>query len=194
MTTFLSWLGKLWLRLSGWKIVGDPLPADHYVFAAAFHTSNWDFLICMATRSSVKSPVCWIGKQQLFYWPLGPFMRLLGGVPVNRNKNTDMVGQIVAEFKKHKRFGVAIFPEGTRKKVSRWKTGFYQIAMQAGVPIQPTCLDYKTKTFYLGPLFYPSGDYQRDMEFLKPFWRIGTPKYPEKADMDFETNYSPPRR
>jgi 1-acyl-sn-glycerol-3-phosphate acyltransferase len=191
MTTLLSWLGRLWLYVSGWKIVGNPLPADKYIFVAAYHTSNWDFPICMATRSSVKSPVCWIGKHQLFYWPLGPVMRGLGGVSVNRNKKTDMVGQIVAEFKTHARFGVAIFPEGTRSRVNRWKTGFYQIAMQAGVPIQPACLDYATKSFYLGPLFYPSGDYHRDMELLKPFWRLGRPKYPGKANMDFDT--SPPR-
>src|ERR1700751_1511595 len=119
MDTVLCWLGRLWLRLSGWRLVGNPLPADKYVLAAAFHTSNWDFAICMAARSSVRAPVKWIGKHDLFIWPMGYLMRLLGGVPVNRKLKTDMVSQIVEEFKKHDRFGVAIFPEGTRKKVSQ---------------------------------------------------------------------------
>lgn len=186
MESVLSMIAKLWLWITGWKLVGNPLPADKYVLAVAFHTSNWDFAICMAARSSVKAPVKWIGKHSLFFGPLGPVMRGLGGVPVNRKLKTDMVGQISAEFDRHKRFGVAIFPEGTRKRVSRWKTGFYQIALQAGVPIQPSVLDYSTKSFRFGPLFYPSGNYKQDMEFLRPYFCSGTPKFPENADMNFE--------
>ncbi|MGZ3723370.1 MAG: lysophospholipid acyltransferase family protein [Bdellovibrionales bacterium] len=188
MVTLLSYLGRFWLYISGWKIVGNPLPANKYVLVVAYHTSNWDFPICVATRTAVKAPVSWIGKHTLFWGPLGPVMRLLGGVPVNRNLKTDIVGQVVAQFRAKEKFGVAIFPEGTRKRVSRWKTGFYQIALQAGVPIQPAVLDYKTKSFVFGPLFYPSGNYQFDMEFLKHFFRMANPAYPEYADMDFDTS------
>jgi 1-acyl-sn-glycerol-3-phosphate acyltransferase len=191
MTKILSWLGRLWFLISGWKVVGNPLPTDKYVFVVAFHTSNWDFPICMATRAVYNPAVRWIGKHTLFIGPLGPIMRTLGGIPVNRNLKTDMVGQVVAEFKRFDRFGVAIFPEGTRKKVQRWKTGFYQIALQAGVPILPCVLDYATKSVYIGPLYYPSGNYHFDMEFLKPFFSIGEPKYPEKADKDYETSLPP---
>ena len=112
-------------------------------------------------------------------------MRLLGGVPVNRALKTDMVSQIAAEFGRHERFGVAIFPEGTRKFVSQWKTGFYQIAMQAGVPIQPGVLDYETKSFVFGPLLYPSGDIEKDIEALRPFFMRAKPKYPKNADVNF---------
>lgn len=185
METVLQWLGLLWLKLSGWKLVGNPLPADKYVLACAFHTSNWDFAICMAARASVRAPVKWIGKHSLFWGPAGPIMRMLGGVPVNRSLKTDMVGQIVAEFAEHDRFGVAIFPEGTRKLVSQWKTGFYQIAMQAGVPIQPGVLDYSTKSFIFGPLLYPSGDIERDIEALRPFFMQAKPKYLKNADRNF---------
>jgi 1-acyl-sn-glycerol-3-phosphate acyltransferase len=186
METLLSYMGRFWLWATGWKLAGNPLPADKYVLIVAFHTSNWDFPICMAARTAVKAPVKWIGKHTLFWGPFGPIMRALGGVPVNRKLKTDMVGQIAAEFHKRKRFGVAIFPEGTRKRVSHWKTGFYQIALQAGVPIQPAVLDYATKSFRFGPLFYPSGNYKFDMEFLRPYFHIGRPKYPANADMDFE--------
>lgn len=191
MDTLLSWLARLWLNVTGWKLVGDPLPANKYVLAVAFHTSNWDFAICMAARSSVNAPVKWIGKHSLFFWPLGPVMRLLGGVPVNRKLKTDMVAQIVAEFGKRDRFGVAIFPEGTRKRVSVWKTGFYHIAVKAGVPIQPGVLDYTTKAFHFGPLFYPTGDYEKDLAALKPFFMTGDPKYPANADKDFATTQPP---
>jgi 1-acyl-sn-glycerol-3-phosphate acyltransferase len=186
MIAILSWLGRLWLWISGWKIVGNPSPADKYVLIVAYHTSNWDFPTCVATRAAVKAPVSWIGKHTLFWGPLGPIMRILGGVPVNRRLKTDMVSQVAAQFAARQRFGVAIFPEGTRKRVSRWKTGFYHIAVKAGVPLQPGVLDYTTKSFIFGPLYYPSGDYQRDMEFLKPFFKLGQPKYPAKADRDFD--------
>jgi 1-acyl-sn-glycerol-3-phosphate acyltransferase len=185
MDSFLAFLARLWLQFTGWKLVGNPLPANKYVLAVAFHTSNWDFAICMAARSSVKAPVKWIGKHTLFIWPLGYFMRLLGGVPVNRHLKTDMVGQIVEEFDKHDRFGVAIFPEGTRKRVSHWKTGFYHIAIKAGIPIQPGVLDYTTKSFIFGPLFYPTGDYEKDIAALKPFFMTAQPKYPMNADKNF---------
>jgi 1-acyl-sn-glycerol-3-phosphate acyltransferase len=187
MDTLLSWMGRLWLFFSGWKLVGNPLPADKYVLAVAFHTSNWDFPICMAARAAVKAPVKWIGKHTLFWGPFGPIMRRLGGVPVNRELQTDMVGQIVMEFHAQDRFGVAIFPEGTRKRVSHWKTGFYQIALQVGVPIQPGILDYKTKSFIFGPLLQPSGDYEKDLLILKAYFQTGEPKYPANADKDFST-------
>jgi 1-acyl-sn-glycerol-3-phosphate acyltransferase len=187
MDTFLAWLGKVWLKLSGWKLTGNPAPADKYVLACAFHTSNWDFAICMAARASRNPSVKWIGKHTLFRGPMGPVMRALGGVPVNRGLKTDMVGQIVAEFGKRERFGVAIFPEGTRKRVHHWKTGFYQIAVRAGVPIQPSVLDYETKSFVFGPLFYPTGDYEKDLTLLKPFFQTANPKYLKNADKDFST-------
>jgi 1-acyl-sn-glycerol-3-phosphate acyltransferase len=183
----MSALGKFWLWITGWKIVGNPLPANKYVLIVAFHTSNWDFPVCVATRAAVQAPVSWIGKHSLFWGPLGPIMRSLGGVPVNRKLKTDTVGQIVEQFRVREKFGVAIFPEGTRKRVSKWKTGFYNIARQAQVPIQPAVLDYKTKSFIFGPLYYPSGDYRFDMEFLKNFFRAAKPKHPELADFDYET-------
>lgn len=158
------------------------LPPDRkFVIMGASHTSNWDFLVFLGTVDSVGRQVRFIGKDSLFHWPLGKFMRSLGGVPVDRSSPQDLVSQIVAEIHANEDFALIIAPEGTRSRTSKWRTGFYQIALKAGVPIVCAGPDYPTRRGVFGPVIRPSGDFDTDMKPAWAFFRSLVPKHPERA-------------
>jgi 1-acyl-sn-glycerol-3-phosphate acyltransferase len=181
----LNRLAKLIIYLAGWKIAGNPVAAKKCVIVVAFHTSNWDALPCLGFNLALDKGVFWVGKHSLFFWPLGKFLRRIGGIPIRRDIKDDFVSQIVREFQGRDRFALAIAPEGTRKRISRWKTGFYYIALKAGVPMQPAALDYRNKTMVFGPLIQPTGEIGKDVVQLREFFRPFEPRRPEKADKDF---------
>jgi 1-acyl-sn-glycerol-3-phosphate acyltransferase len=185
MNSFLKRLGELYLRIMGWKIVGHPVPVDKCVIITAYHTSNWDFPLGLAVRFTVPRRVSWLAKHQLFYWPFGVVLRALGGQAVYRHLRQNVVGQAVEMFRRNEVFSLALAPEGTRKRVSKWKSGFYQIALQANVPIQCMAFDYKTKELVFDEPFLPTGELQTDVLRLKKFFNAHTPKIPAYADMDF---------
>jgi 1-acyl-sn-glycerol-3-phosphate acyltransferase len=147
----------------------------------ASHTSNWDFLVFLGTVHALGRQVRFIGKHGLFRWPMGGFMRALGGVPVDRSSPQDLVSQIVDQFESHDDFVLVIAPEGTRSATSRWKTGFYHIALKAGVPIVCAGPDYPTRRGVIGPTIRPTGDYAADMAPAFDFFRSLTPRHPERA-------------
>ena len=147
----------------------------------ASHTSNWDFLVFLGTVAALGRQVRFIGKHSLFRWPMGGFMRALGGVPVDRGSSQDLVSQIVAQFDAHDDFVLVVTPEGTRSATSRWRTGFYQIALNAGVPIVCAGPDYPSKRGVIGPVIRPTGDMAADLKPAFAFFRTLTPKYPERA-------------
>lgn len=131
-----SWLSRFILKIFGWKVSGpSPNEVPKSIFVAAPHTSNWDFVIGILVRSAWKLRVNFVGKQALFRRPFGFIFRKLGGHPVDRSKSSNLVEGIVRLFNENERFAMAIAPEGTRKKVSSLKSGFYYIADQADVPI-----------------------------------------------------------
>ncbi len=165
----------------GWKVNGDfPRDLKKYIAAVAPHTSNWDFLLGVATRSILRMQNArFLGKDALFKPPLGWLFRYLGGYPVNRSRNSDMVEQVAAIFDREEHFILAIAPEGTRKKVDKLRTGFYYIAKKAGVPIIPCGFDYQKKEVIIGKPFYPSNDVQLDIELLTSFYRNIKGKNPE---------------
>ena len=138
---------KIWLRVFGWKFVGTfPQELKKCVIAVAPHTSNWDVVVGMATRSVMPiRGAKFLGKQELFRGILGPFMRWIGGVPVDRSKKSNTVEQVAEACRKSERFILAIAPEGTRKRVDSLKTGFWHMAKAAGIPIVLAGLDYKHK-------------------------------------------------
>src|SRR5258706_1331720 len=160
-------------KLIGWKIEGSfPLEIKKYIAAVAPHTSNWDFVIGVMARSILKMQNAkFLGKSQLFKPPFGWFFRLLGGHPVDRSSSHDLVHQVVSIFNSHEKFVLALAPEGTRKKVDRLKTGFYYIAKQASVPIVPCGFDFEKKKVIVGQPFYPTDNFEIDMEFLLNFYR-----------------------
>src|SRR6267142_589044 len=159
-------------KLMGWGVEGSfPHDLKKYIVSVAPHTSNWDFVIGVMARSITKiQRARFLGKSQLFKPPYGWFFRWLGGYPVDRRSSHDMVHQVVDIFNKHEEFILAIAPEGTRKKVSKLKTGFYYIALQARVPIIPCGFDYQQKKIVIGQPFYPSTNTDEDMEFLRKFY------------------------
>lgn len=169
----------------GWKAVGNPIPQSKGVLVVGYHTSNWDACPALAFNVVLNAKVSWVGKASIFWWPLGPFLRFLGGIPLKRNSSEDFVSQMVKQFKVRDYFVLAMAPEGTRKKAHRWRTGFYYIALNAGVPVQVAAFDYKNKAFVFSPLFNLTGNLKQDMipirEFLRPF----EPKHPHLADRDF---------
>jgi len=152
-----------------WKIKGA-VPAERkFVAIAVPHTSNWDFLLMFAASLGLRVRLRWIGKSQIFRPPFGVIMRALGGIPVDRSASKNLVGQMVQRFDEADDLALAMSPEGTRGKVTAWKTGFYHIAVQAGVPIVICFLDYGTKTAGIAHIVYPTGDYDADMAPVRAF-------------------------
>ena len=175
------WLLLQWYRRSGWTAQGT-LPATRkFVIIGASHTSNWDFLVFLGTVYAVGRRVRFIGKQSLFRGPLGRFMRAIGGVPVDRRAPQDLVCQIVEQIRAHDDFLLIVAAEGTRARTTKWKTGFYQIALRAGVPIVCAGPDYPTKRGIFGPIIHPTGNFERDMAPAFAFFRSLHPRHPERA-------------
>jgi 1-acyl-sn-glycerol-3-phosphate acyltransferase len=168
--SLLQALAKTILRLTHWKLDIHYPSAPKYVLIGAPHTSNWDlwFALLLMYASGVK--LTWIGKHTLFRWPIGGLLRWLGGIPVNRASRNNFVQQIVDAFNRFENLVIAIAPESTRSKVDYWKTGFYYIAMGAGVPIALGFIDYPNRVVGIGPTLIPSGDLQADFDQIKTFY------------------------
>lgn len=163
---------KLFFKLSGWKIQGEPpRHLKKYIIAVAPHTSNWDFPIGLAVRSIQQFPSNYLGKKELFKPPFGWIFTRLGGFPVDRSSSNNMVDQVVEIAKREEQFIVAIAPEGTRKNVQKWKTGFYHIAFNAGIPLVLVAIDYPTKTIRWSEPFQPSGDLKQDAVKIDAFFK-----------------------
>lgn len=178
-------LAHLIVWLTGWRTVGNPVPGPKGVVACAYHTSNWDAFFCLVFNVALNKRVSWLGKQSLFWWPMGPFLRLLGGIAIRRDASRDFVSRIVEEFKQRDYLVLAIAPEGTRKKINKWKTGFYFIARNAGVPLQLMAFDYKNKALVFSEPMSFSASVEKDLNQIREFFRPFQPKYPDRADPDF---------
>ncbi len=174
---FCCWLG---LKLSGWTIEGDAPTARKYVVIAAPHTSNWDFPLTIAIAFRLKIKVFWMGKDSLFRGVMGPIMRWLGGISVDRSQATGLVQQVVDEFSRNPDLIVAIPPEGTRSRVQRWKSGFYHVACNAHVPIALGFLDFKRKVGGINGLFEPTGNYEKDLQSIQRFYQRIAGKKPDQ--------------
>jgi len=182
---FSVWLGRTVLKLYGWKIVGQLPEQPKMLVIVAPHTSNWDFVFGIAAVIALRIDANWIGKHTLFKWGLGPLLRWLGGVPVDRRKAHGVVAQLVAEFDLRKHLFLGITPEGTRSRVERWKTGFYHIAQQAQVPLVPAFLDYRLKQIVLCPPFVITGNQPDDFSALQEVFSVATPKNPAQFNSRF---------
>lgn len=158
------------LRLRGWRIEGERPPFNRYVMVAAPHTSNWDFPFTMAMALVMRIDIHWTGKAALFRGPQGIFFRWMGGVPVNRSERQNIVQQMIDVFDRVKSMVLVIQPEGSRSKVREWKSGFYHIALGAGVPIVLGFIDFKRKVGGLFGHMNPTGDYEKDLEYIKSFY------------------------
>ncbi len=173
------WFGKLYLWLFGWKLMGQKPAYKKCLLLAVPHTSNWDVPVMLSMSYIYGIPVSWIGKHTLFTGPLGPLLRWLGGVPVDRRARNNAVQQMVDEFARRDELYLMITPEGTRGRADFWKSGFYYIALGAGVPIILGLLDYKRRVGGLFEPFFPTGDIKADMEKLRAYYHDATGKYPQ---------------
>lgn len=161
----------IFYRLMGWKIVGQfDRNVKKAVVIVVPHTSWHDFYIGVFTRKILKVEINFIAKKELFIWPIGYYFRWMGGAALDRTPGQNKVEAIAEIFQKKEEFRLAMAPEGTRKKVLKWKTGFYYIAIAANVPIIPVAFDYATKSVIIRDAFYPTGDIEADTIKLRTFF------------------------
>ncbi len=177
----LAPLARLILRLGGWTMVGTYPDVPKAVLIAAPHTSNWDGIWGMVYRVAARLDIKFFAKESLFWFPLGPILRALGGVPLDRNRAGGAVQQAVDMFRESERLCFGLSPEGTRRFTEYWKTGFYRIAEQAGVPIVLAFFDYSTRRIGIGRLLELSGDREADLKVMREFFAEFVARYPEKV-------------
>jgi 1-acyl-sn-glycerol-3-phosphate acyltransferase len=160
--------GRWLLRVLGWQTRGEfPPGCERCVLVAAPHTSNLDLFFLLAFAMAFELRVRWVGKHTLFRFPLGPVMRALGGIPVDRRLRQDSVAQLAEEFARRERLILVIAPEGTRSHSGYWKSGFYWIAQRAEVPVVPSFLDWGTRTAGFGAVLPPGGSLREAMDQMR---------------------------
>ncbi|MCR5533849.1 MAG: 1-acyl-sn-glycerol-3-phosphate acyltransferase [Bacteroidaceae bacterium] len=166
-----------WLGFS--ENVTEPLPAK-CVIALAPHTSNWDFIIGKLYTSAIGESNMFLMKKEWFFWPLGILMRRMGGIPVYRNKKTNITDSVAEQAKQASTFRICVTPEGTRKANADWKKGFYYIALKANIPILLYGLDFKTKTIECTKTIVPNGNIENQLQEIKDYFRSYTGKHPKQ--------------
>lgn len=170
------------MALLGWRIQGQKPKYKKFVLTAAPHTSNWDFVIAVTTFYILGIKGKFTIKKDLFFFPLGPILRMLGGFPIDRkNGNSGTVDQMIDEFNKRQELVFLVTPEGTRSANQNWKKGFYYLAKGAKVPIVLGYADYEKKVAGIGPTFFPSGQVQEDIGKIKEFYRDKKGRFPEQG-------------
>lgn len=168
---FLKWVGRTGMKLSGgWKITGEMPAVRKAIIPIAPHTSNWDFPIGVYVMLALGLKLNYLGKASLFRFPIKGLMTKLGGIPIDRSAANGVVGNMVEEFKQKDELILVITPEGTRKKVHQWKTGFLRMAKQANVPIIPVAFDYARKAVDIGPATMITGEIEKELERVKSFF------------------------
>lgn len=174
-------ISQLILNLFGWHTSGFlPRGINKAVMIVAPHTSTWDFIIGRLTFYGTGPKLRVLIKKEAFIFPLNILLKMLGGVPVDRGKRNNMVENVASLFKEYESLVVVITPEGKRSLSRQWKKGFYLIALEAKVPIALAFIDYRKKTGGVGPLLYPSGDFEKDMAIIYDFYRDKTARHPER--------------
>ncbi|WP_437636959.1 lysophospholipid acyltransferase family protein [Sorangium sp. So ce854] len=163
-------VGQTWLSVFGWRVEGVTDLPPKAVLIAAPHTSNWDFPFTLAVSYVLDLEFSWLGKHTLFEPPFGWFFRWLGGIPVDRRDRNNLVAAVVDVLKQRDELVLVIAPEGTRSRTKRWKTGFYYVALGAGVPIILGYLDFARKRGGILHVFHPTGDIEADMATIRRYY------------------------
>ena len=174
-------ISRFLLKIFGWQAELAVQMVDKCVLVGAPHTTNWDFPLAILGMSAMGIKFNWVAKHTLFRWPLGIFMRSLGGIPLDRRSGgAGFAIKAVETFHELDRFVLAIAPEGTRHKTEYWKAGFYKIAIKSNVPIALGYVDYKKKKIGIGKIFMPAGDKEMDFRQVIDFYSDKSGKYPDK--------------
>jgi 1-acyl-sn-glycerol-3-phosphate acyltransferase len=167
---FLCYLSYLFVRALGWRITGERPAEPKVMILGAPHTANLDYFLTLALIHHFRLPLRYLIKDQAFRGPWAPLLRSLGGIPVDRSKANNLVESIVSTIKAQDEIAIGVLPEGTRKYVPYWKSGFYHIANGADIPIYPVSVDGPNKHLHMGPRLVTSGDIEADMQLLASFF------------------------
>jgi 1-acyl-sn-glycerol-3-phosphate acyltransferase len=176
---FAAAMGRFMMGARGWRVEGKIPDIPRMVLIVAPHTSNWDFLTGLWVKLAMRLGARFVGKHTLFRGPVGVFMRWLGGVPVDRSAAAGFVEEAARAVCDSERMTLVVAPEGTRRRTDRWKSGFYRIAVAAGVPILLARFDYPRKVVLFGPLVQPTGDYEKDLAEIQSHYRADMALRPE---------------
>lgn len=180
-------LASFILKIFGWKNINKVDPVDKMIVIIAPHTSTMDFIWGFLFFKSFGIKPHFLIKKEFFFFPLGPIIRAMGAIPVDRgNIRNNMVGAMKEQFDKKKKFALTITPEGTRKKVTRWKKGFYVISQETQIPITCGVIDYKLKLYGLVDRITPSGNYKEDLNKIKKHYVNLHAKHPEQYIIKFD--------
>ena len=177
LRSFAKWL----LRVGGWTAVGGTPPVPKAVFIAAPHTSNWDGFWALVYRTAFDIDVRFFAKHSLFWFPLGNLLRALGGIDLDRSRAGSAVKQAIRMFEEQETFYFGLAPEGTRRKMPGWKTGFYRIAMGAGVPVYLGFLDFGKRRIGIGPRVDLTGDPDADLAVIRAYYEDVEGRWPQQA-------------
>lgn len=171
------------MRLGGWQVDGAIPDVPRMIIIAAPHTSNWDLLYLLGAAFSLRLPINWLGKHTLFRGPHGYVLRKLGGIPVDRTGNKNLVKSLVENIRAREHCAIIIAPAGTRAYTDYWKSGFYWIARDANIPLVCGYLDYDRKIAGISNGFHPTGNLSADMDRIREFYRGIGARYPRKKSV-----------
>ena len=174
-------IARFGINISGWTIKGIVPDEERIVIIAAPHTSNWDFVLAMLAIFGLNIKLRWLGKHTIFKPGFKNFFKWLGGIPVYRDNPSNLIDNVVKIVKREKSIVIAMTPEGTRKKVKRWKTGFLRIAKQTQSKILLISIDAPTKSIEIGKIFSPTGDSEEDLEFIQKYYSSFRGINPQKS-------------
>lgn len=165
----------------GWKCIDLPLERPNKsIVCVAPHTSNQDFFIGKLYYWAIGRPSGFMMKKDWFFFPLGCLLRAMGGIPIDRSRQGDTVGKVADFISARTRVHIGITPEGTRSYVERWHTGFYRIALLAGIPIELATIDYSKREVGIFEVFHPTGDLEQDLGYIRTRFASRQAKYPNK--------------
>jgi len=177
----LKTLSHRLLALLGWKLIEPPERPAKAVLVAYPHTSNWDGVYALLVKWGLGLEARWVGKDSLFFWPVGGLMRRLGGIPINRHVRNGFVAEMAAQFAAHPNFLLVIAPEGTRSLTKGWKSGFYRIALEAKVPVALAFVDYARREAGILTYLTLTGDPATDIAAIAAHYEGRQGKHPELA-------------
>lgn len=175
----MKWLAYRYLRLRGWRFIGSLPDIPKLIIVGAPHTTNWDFVLFLATLHNYEMKVKFIGKHTLFRWPFGYFFQFFGGIPVDRSKPGGIVAQVKSAFDSVDQMILVMAPEGTRKPAPHWKSGFLKIAEMTGAPVLLAGVDYPNRQVTLGPSIHVGDDTNAFMDQARLFYADKTGLHPE---------------
>jgi 1-acyl-sn-glycerol-3-phosphate acyltransferase len=174
-------IGRSFLRALGWRVAGAVPPYPKFVVIGAPHTSNWDLPILLASSWTLGVHLHWLAKRELFAPAVRRTLEGLGGIPVDRSAPQGLVGQLVERFERVDRLALMVPPDGTRARREAWRSGFYQIALGAGVPVVASYADYRRREAGIAGSVRLSGVLRDDMDAIRALYRDVTPRHPELA-------------